>query len=225
MRNRVLAVTLAIATLIAFSSPVAATHNDPHLGNSIDARPNPNSHNSTYTYYIEVCLSQSVFGGPVWDAYGAGFLAQDRIRDAMAAWNALNGEAHLFVSDNCATTDTYILVSNDTYSMFAVFQYSETKSCATGTCWETAILHFSTAVSWYMGTATTNFGGYDGWSMFTHELGHGFNLGHATAGSLATMEASLGLGATFMRSLKGGPCGSTATSDVFGYRNYFGCTH
>lgn len=143
----------------------------------------------------------------------------------MAEWNALGGEAHFYQSNNCATTDTYIGVSYDTYSNFAEFQFSETKSCGVGngTCWETGILHWNSDINWWVGTGVPPPGWYDAWSMFTHELGHGLNLGHSN-NSAATMYSSLPPAYTFMRSLHGGPCdGSGEYSDVYGYKYYFTC--
>ncbi len=124
----------------------------------------------------------------------------------MATWNALNGEARFFQSDNCANEDTYIKVMYDTYSDFSFFEFDERPICSVGTfvCWETGLLHWNSNTNWYVGTGTPPTGWYDAWSMFTHELGHALYLDHATAGSLATMQASIGgTGSIFMRTLKG----------------------
>lgn len=225
MKKRLLAVLIAITTIVTIPGIASATHADPHIGNSL-GMPDPNSEGTAYTYYIEVCLDASIGGGPTWDTYGTGFNTQDRIRDAMNAWNALNGEAKFFASNTCSAADTFIQVRYDTYSNFAELQRTESQACGvgSGTCWETAILHWSSAVSWWVGSGSPPVNLYDAQSMFTHELGHALYLDHSS-NSAATMAANLPVGSAWMRNLEGGPCNSISTSDVFGYKYSFSCTH
>lgn len=232
MRHRIL--HLLTATAIALSLmlgqapvPAAANHADPHIGAAVGF-PNPNSHNSTYSYYIEVCLASNMSGGPTWDAYGTGFNTQDRIRDAMAAWNALGGEAHFFASNNCSYFDTFILVSYDTYSNFGELSQNLWHFCGEpgAICWDKTTLHWDSTQNWYVGTGTPAAGQSDAQSMFTHELGHALYLGHSTNTAATMYGTQLGSNGTetWKRSLHGGPCdGSGEFSDVLGYKTSFTC--
>lgn len=227
--RRLAAILIALGLMLALPSSASANHADPHLGNTAGWMPYPDSHNSTYSYYIEVCLDSSIGGGPTWNTYNTGYNTQDRIRDAMAAWNALQGEAHFYQSDNCATTDTYIKVFYDDYSDFSEMELviSDSKSCAVGngTCWETAYLHWNKKLDWYVGNGTPPSFQYDAWSMFTHELGHALNLGHSS-NQYATMYGSMPKGELGKRTLYGGPCDTgLELSDVLGYKYFFTCNH
>lgn len=226
MGRRLLALLIAVSTLLTMAAPVSADAGGPSW--STIHRGYLTRVGGAYKHYIPVCLETSVYG-PTWNV--SLHPNHARMVNAIDTWNAIGGE--LFYYPYSVTCQSLRDGGGPFLSIRKLSQSPLGTTTGTGTfCvekWsnscskEVVITYDSTpAYPWWTGYSAPPDGTYDFWSLMLHELGHSMRCGgdnQHSPNSADVMYATLGHHGVDDRKI------ILTANDKLCYTHYYGTTH